>query len=98
GQGGLNQIQKIFFGEWIQGIHLAAGEERGVDFEGGVFRGSADQGDGALFHGPEERVLLGFVEAVNFVDRSEEHTSELQSREKLVCRLLLEKKKIVLLC
>src|SRR5690606_41830965 len=27
------------------------------------------------------------------VPRSEEHTSELQSREKLVCRLLLEKKK-----
>src|SRR5690606_41090580 len=27
-----------------------------------------------------------------FGDRSEEHTSELQSREKLVCRLLLEKK------
>src|SRR5690606_34186097 len=27
------------------------------------------------------------------VDRSEEHTSELQSRENLVCRLLLEKKK-----
>src|SRR5690606_41731785 len=26
------------------------------------------------------------------VERSEEHTSELQSREKLVCRLLLEKK------
>src|SRR5690606_3019687 len=30
---------------------------------------------------------------VNYQDRSEEHTSELQSREKLVCRLLLEKKK-----
>src|SRR5690606_41076173 len=28
------------------------------------------------------------------VCRSEEHTSELQSREKLVCRLLLEKKKV----
>src|SRR2546429_5879435 len=28
------------------------------------------------------------------VDRSEEHTSELQSRLHLVCRLLLEKKKI----
>ena len=27
-------------------------------------------------------------------DRSEEHTSELQSRRNLVCRLLLEKKKI----
>src|SRR5690606_41758924 len=28
-----------------------------------------------------------------FTSRSEEHTSELQSRENLVCRLLLEKKK-----
>ena len=28
--------------------------------------------------------------------RSEEHTSELQSRRNLVCRLLLEKKKIKL--
>src|SRR5207302_2210571 len=27
------------------------------------------------------------------IQRSEEHTSELQSRENLVCRLLLEKKK-----
>src|SRR3712207_8918251 len=27
------------------------------------------------------------------IDRSEEHTSELQSRQYLVCRLLLEKKK-----
>src|SRR5690606_40521771 len=27
-----------------------------------------------------------------YVQRSEEHTSELQSRENLVCRLLLEKK------
>src|SRR5690625_6406918 len=32
-----------------------------------------------------------FYEAQN--DRSEEHTSELQSRGHLVCRLLLEKKK-----
>src|SRR5690606_40810921 len=29
-----------------------------------------------------------------FGARSEEHTSELQSREKLVCRLLLENKKL----
>src|SRR5436309_10019469 len=28
----------------------------------------------------------------NSISRSEEHTSELQSRENLVCRLLLEKK------
>src|SRR5215475_15022482 len=30
--------------------------------------------------------------------RSEEHTSELQSRENLVCRLLLEKKKKNIIC
>src|SRR3712207_7228507 len=30
--------------------------------------------------------------------RSEEHTSELQSRQYLVCRLLLEKKKTVVIC
>src|SRR5690606_41413388 len=29
--------------------------------------------------------------------RSEEHTSELQSRENLVCRLLLEKKKYIMM-
>src|SRR5690606_40126833 len=32
-------------------------------------------------------------QALIFDQRSEEHTSELQSRENLVCRLLLEKKK-----
>src|SRR5690606_41515426 len=30
---------------------------------------------------------------IHSINRSEEHTSELQSRENLVCRLLLEKKK-----
>src|SRR5690606_13411967 len=34
--------------------------------------------------------LIDQVDAI--ADRSEEHTSELQSRENLVCRLLLEKK------
>src|SRR5690606_40058501 len=32
--------------------------------------------------------------ALSGAERSEEHTSELQSRENLVCRLLLEKKKL----
>src|SRR2546422_860594 len=37
--------------------------------------------------------LLGGGEAHLAIERSEEHTSELQSRLHLVCRLLLEKKK-----
>src|SRR5690625_7109627 len=38
-------------------------------------------------------LLFGFTLPILFA-RSEEHTSELQSRGHLVCRLLLEKKKI----
>src|SRR3712207_8895105 len=33
------------------------------------------------------------ISSYDRLDRSEEHTSELQSRQYLVCRLLLEKKK-----
>src|SRR5687768_18088090 len=42
--------------------------------------------------GPEV-TLFGRKVALYITDRSEEHTSELQSRLHLVCRLLLEKKK-----
>src|SRR3712207_7920693 len=37
--------------------------------------------------------LLVALARTSFTFRSEEHTSELQSRQYLVCRLLLEKKK-----
>src|SRR3712207_7464568 len=54
--------------------------------------------------GNEYRVLLGAQNSIarfrpyvifeyDEANRSEEHTSELQSRQYLVCRLLLEKKK-----
>src|SRR3712207_8663214 len=44
----------------------------------------------------EEGQLLLVLEAMKMEQpRSEEHTSELQSRQYLVCRLLLEKKKKV---
>src|SRR5690349_24007598 len=51
---------------------------------------------GALAHAVGLAVapdVIGHEVAVPAVDRSEEHTSELQSRRDLVCRLLLEKKK-----
>src|SRR3712207_8816598 len=40
-----------------------------------------------------EQQLALVSPAISGVERSEEHTSELQSRQYLVCRLLLEKKK-----
>src|SRR2546430_11831781 len=43
---------------------------------------------------PERQAEFQIAEGLDtFVDRSEEHTSELQSQSNLVCRLLLEKKK-----
>src|SRR5688572_32328745 len=54
-----------------------------------------DRGDAAavlrVVHLVGERVALGRARE----RRSEEHTSELQSQSNLVCRLLLEKKKIL---
>src|SRR5690606_41539333 len=55
---------------------------------------------GSAEHAPRETQAVDLTRArqmlaelpVRVEDRSEEHTSELQSRENLVCRLLLEKK------
>src|SRR5690606_41339556 len=53
------------------------------------FAGKSDDGSGLRFSAtPEE--LLAVMDRRNI--RSEEHTYELQSRENLVCSLLLEKK------
>src|SRR5690606_41953397 len=54
-------------------------------------------GTGPLQEALETEIQLNGLEQnvhmLGFIPRSEEHTSELQSRENLVCRLLLEKKK-----
>src|SRR5690606_41773608 len=54
----------------------------------------AHRNDGAAvpLDGADQLVDLLAVQQQLPVARSEEHTSELQSRENLVCRLLLEKK------
>src|SRR3712207_8420616 len=67
------------------------------DRHGGGQRGAEEIGgllaDGPHAHRPT-RGLDAAAEGEDLVDdRSEEHTSELQSRQYLVCRLLLEKKK-----
>src|SRR3712207_7915229 len=49
-------------------------------------------GRGCVLTGIEDGRILR-IELADSVVRSEEHTSELQSRQYLVCRLLLEKKK-----
>src|SRR3712207_7292687 len=68
---------------------------------GRIDAGAARRADDAAVEGdvaelrrqlPVGRAAEAVVRRV-FVLRSEEHTSELQSRQYLVCRLLLEKKK-----
>src|SRR5258705_4029437 len=69
--------------ERVDDAARAEEEERLEEGVGDEVEDSRDVGAGAH---PEEHVAeLG--------DRSEEHTSELQSLRHLVCRLLLEKKK-----
>src|SRR2546430_12662186 len=50
------------------------------------------------FRSPREETVNAMTPVVKddliLISRSEEHTSELQSQSNLVCRLLLEKKKI----
>src|SRR3982751_2712910 len=52
-----------------------------------LFRSRAEGKHFGIMHVDDSERVIGFVE------RSEEHTSELQSQSNLVCRLLLEKKK-----
>src|SRR5690554_3482430 len=66
---------------------LCPGENK--DLYNEVFKKFLDLGD---FIGVEGTVFKTQVGEIT-VKRSEEHTSELQSRPHLVCRLLLEKKK-----
>src|SRR5690606_39805394 len=55
---------------------------------------NVDEKNVAVTRELEEMPLGGLPQAAKVAEeRSEEHTSELQSRENLVCRLLLEKKK-----
>src|SRR5690349_22768606 len=68
---------------------------RSVEAGGETFRDPADR---APFGSPQRRVRPGERQPLDDParsgrGRSEEHTSELQSRRDLVCRLLLEKKK-----
>src|SRR5258708_10764530 len=49
---------------------------------------------GLVIFGHDKEQWEGLKKLPEYYERSEEHTSELQSPDHLVCRLLLEKKKI----
>src|SRR3712207_7637433 len=64
----------------------------GVDIDN-LYISQPDNGEQAL-EIADTLIRSGAIDCVVIDSRSEEHTSELQSRQYIVCRLLLEKKKI----
>src|SRR5690606_39928469 len=74
-----------------------AGYSAGDDILLGLDVASSEFFDNGKYSLVGENKRLTSEQFVDFLARSEEHTSELQSRENLVCRLLLEKKKMYLL-
>src|SRR3712207_6971351 len=73
--------------------HLRPADHDGVLREGGS--GRSPPGPARADTGPDggDVLLHAVPHCTRSRPRSEEHTSELQSRQYLVCRLLLEKKK-----
>src|SRR5207302_3329617 len=94
-------VGRIWNGAIRMGLRVTVIREEADDTAGSVEPGRQTVLTGTVTslttaHGIE-RVDIAEARAGDIVEvaglRSEEHTSELQSRENLVCRLLLEKKK-----
>src|SRR5690606_38366876 len=96
--GAVTQFVSVHDRAWHAGESCFAGRSRCNDFSIGIeLEGTDECGYSDL----QYQALVGLVAVLQahypqigpetIVGRSEEHTSELQSRENLVCRLLLEK-------
>ncbi len=64
------QKHDLLFGERLQHVHPAARQQRRVDFERRILGGCPNQPDVSFFHVRKKCVLLGLVEAMNFVDEN----------------------------
>src|SRR5690554_8055129 len=94
---------------WAVGIvanqrKIVKSKKDGMQFGGVIYSDSADKATRFIANCNQKKIPLVFLQDVTGfmvgsksehggIIRSEEHTSELQSRPHLVCRLLLEKKK-----
>ena len=67
----LEKLPQFLGGEAFQDIYRGAREQGGVHFEGGIFRGGADEGEQALLDVGQEGILLGLVEAMHLVDEEQ---------------------------
>src|SRR5690554_7012851 len=70
-------------------VNVCSGGEKGRLLFGKLMMGNHNV---LIMDEPTNHMDMESIESLNMALRSEEHTSELQSRPHLVCRLLLEKK------
>jgi hypothetical protein len=61
----------LLVGEWLEAIDAKPGQERRVHLEVGVLGGGAGECDRALLDVRQQRVLLGFIEAMDLVDEED---------------------------
>src|SRR5690242_21031448 len=74
------------------GLRLLLGDREGIEVVGTATTGG-EAVERAASTDPDVVIMDLRMPNLNGIERSEEHTSELQSHVNLVCRLLLEKKK-----
>src|SRR3989449_7988266 len=92
GEGGVVETSWMFQAASPASIHPARSPTRGSGLGATVEKGRWDGAHAATDNATIANHASDFTEG-SLKGRSEEHTSELQSRLHLVCRLLLEKKK-----
>ena len=71
GDGSLQEPLQVFLFQRFEHIELATGKERTDYLERGIFRCSTNQGDNALLHRPQQRVLLALGEAMNLINKQD---------------------------
>src|SRR3712207_6863859 len=76
----------------LDGTIVAADLSTGAVTTGVILDGTVSQADLGTGSVASDELADGTVGQADLANRSEEHTSELQSSQYLVCRLLLEKK------
>ena len=71
GFGAIKQFGERRFVEPPHDQHLRAAEDGGVQFEAGVFGGRADERHRAVLDDAQETILLGAIEAMDFIDEQQ---------------------------
>ena len=65
------QLFQALLAQRMESQHTRARQKRGIEFEGRVFGGRADQDHRAVLHYRQEAILLGAVEAMDLVDEKQ---------------------------